>query len=75
MSQLEFFVVHFETLTDTQPHATLRAFDLHSLSYSLCGTGATIRSGGVNWPMIAEVYFELTKFLSGTAGLPRGQRG
>jgi hypothetical protein len=32
-SQFVFFVVHFETLTNTELHITLFAFYLHSLSY------------------------------------------
>jgi hypothetical protein len=53
-----FFVGHFKTLTNTQPHITLFAFYLLSFSYPLRGTGATVHSGG----MIAEIYLEPSNF-------------
>jgi hypothetical protein len=40
--------------------------------YPSCKTGATVHSGGMKWPIIAEIYLELDNFLSMAAGWPVG---
>jgi hypothetical protein len=49
-------VVAFKTFTNTKSHITILTLYLYSPLYSLCGADTAVQSGGLNWPVIAEVY-------------------
>jgi hypothetical protein len=54
MLQFASFVVNFETLTNTQPHIILSFVSLVQYRSG--------NSGGMKWPIIAEIYIKLSHF-------------